>query len=215
MGPKSEKEKELNQKRAAARAAAQIRRDILTIQADRMLTLTYRENMTDRKQTIADLAAFQRKVRKVIPNWASVAVLEYQKRGAAHWHLAIAGFVDVKVLRRLWREVVGEGNIDISFKRQGQGNHYSKLASYMGKYLSKGLDEGRQEGEHRYFRFHIGEYHKEVYYIAAHADVGLEREAAYEAIQAFVGGGTGLNCRIWLSASDGSSGGFAVGERTT
>lgn len=39
--------KELNEKRAQARAKGEIRRKCLSIQADHLLTLTYRVNMED------------------------------------------------------------------------------------------------------------------------------------------------------------------------
>lgn len=208
----SEAERVDNQKRAGARAVAQIRRDLLTITADRMLTLTYRQNMTDRSKALADLIRFNRAMKTRFENWASVAVLEWQQRGSAHFHLGISGFYPVSVIREVWLSIVGEGNIDIAFKPDGRGNQYSKLASYMGKYLAKDLDEGRKPGEHRYFRCQIPAHPSEVYYIPAGCPLGTERGMVFEALQAAFGFSDLSMCSVWVSPSGLCGGGFASAE---
>jgi len=208
----SPEERADNQKRAGHRACSNLRRDLLSIEADRMLTLTYKAVITDRSKALADLIRFNRAMRQRFEGWASVAVLEYQKRGSAHFHLGIAGFYDVNIIREVWRSIVGEGNIDIAFKPDGRGNQYSKLASYMGKYLAKDLDEGRSPGEHRYFRCQVSEHHQEIFYIPQHAPLGIEREITLEIIQtAFRLCGVNDGC-IWLSPYQSGGGGYASGE---
>jgi hypothetical protein len=129
-----------------------MKRDMLEIGADRMLTLTYRENMMDRAKAMRDLQEFERRVRRCYPHWRCVATWEAQKRGSLHCHMGIAGFYDVKVLRRLWRRTVGEGNVDIAFKPNGRGNAYSKIANYITKYIGKDMENNRVFGQHRYHR---------------------------------------------------------------
>ena len=180
----SPQEQAHNQVRATARARAQIRRDLLTIEADRMFTLTYRENMTDRVRALEDFKKFTRSMRRHYPNWAAVTVLEWQKRGAAHFHMGVSGFFSVVVMRKVWLEIIGGGtgcgNVDVRFQPDGRGNACSKLACYMGKYLAKDLDQGRQPGEHRYFRCQIPDHPKEIYYIQDTAPRRTEREIMFD-----------------------------------
>ncbi len=83
------------------------------------LTLTYRENVTDYKQTCSDLSRFVRKVKRELPGWVYVAIPEKQKRGAWHWHMAVIGRQDVNLLRECWRAVVGEGTPTHELQRLG------------------------------------------------------------------------------------------------
>lgn len=79
-----------------------MRRSIQAGASDRMLTLTYRENRTDARQCHADLPRFLRLVRDALPDdYKYVAVFERQKRGAGHWHLAVAGWQRACLLREL------------------------------------------------------------------------------------------------------------------
>jgi hypothetical protein len=77
-----------------------------------------------------------------MPDFKFVAVLELQKRGALHAHLAIKGFRNVKILRHHWCAVVGVGNVDITAPRGG--NHAWRpvvLAGYLSKYMGKDFSE--------------------------------------------------------------------------
>jgi hypothetical protein len=111
---------------------------------DRLLTLTYRENMTDRRRAYADTVRFIARCRQVnlLPDY--VAVAEQQKRGAWHVHVACRGYMAVMTLRRIWREIVGEfegkpnGNIDLSYRHRGQSNPW-RIAAYLSKYIGKAV----------------------------------------------------------------------------
>lgn len=132
-----------------------MRRKCLTIGADHLLTLTYRENLTDLTVAVADLTRFNRLVKSAGIHMPYVAVWELQNRGAIHWHLAVSGFQNVRVLRTLWKKALGadrDGNIDVTGPRQ----HCSmnRLARYLSKYITKGF-EFVQEGAHR-FRCSLG-----------------------------------------------------------
>ena len=54
-----------------------------------------------------------------------VAVLECQQRGAIHPHLAVRGFQDVRLLRRCWYKIVGNG--------QGQVNVRAPVREFAGQ----------------------------------------------------------------------------------
>jgi hypothetical protein len=142
--------------RSATRARATVRRSIQAGGLDHLLTLTYRENRTDADQCDRDLTRFLRLVRAAMPaGYKYVAVFERQKRGAGHWHLAVAGWQQVAVLRALWLKVIGDGNIDVkSWVGRGRAGECSaKLAGYLSKYITKSA-EGHTEFSHRYRKSH-------------------------------------------------------------
>lgn len=126
-------------KKSQARARKTIRHKLLMMEADRLLTLTYRENQSDISQAWSDLKKFSRLMKSAFPDWQYVCVPEYQKRGAVHFHLAVSGFYKVDVVRAIWRQVVGEGNIDITSPKQIDKNSWNpkRIALYLSKYISK------------------------------------------------------------------------------
>lgn len=139
--------------------------------ADHLLTLTYRENKTDKEEAMHDVEVFIRNVHEKIPGWKYVMVPERQKRGAIHFHVAVKGFQDVLFLRKVWRKTVGEGNIDIKYKemksRNGKwkkGDSYTwgkaDLAAYLAKYITKEPEEENRKIEvqlnERRFRASLG-----------------------------------------------------------
>ena len=79
--------KEQNEKRARARATGEIRRKCLSIGADHLVTLTYRDNVEDRERVLTDLERLRRMLSRGGYSMPYVAVLECQKRGAIHPHL--------------------------------------------------------------------------------------------------------------------------------
>jgi len=126
--------------KSQARAKKQVRYKAMMMNADRMLTLTYRENVTDLARAWSDLKAFSRKMKAEFKeDWQYICVPEFQKRGAVHFHMAISGFLPVKTVRRFWREVVGEGNIDITSPRAIDANSWNpkRIANYLAKYITK------------------------------------------------------------------------------
>lgn len=150
-GKGDSKDKSEHELRAARRARSRLRQLILSAGCNHLLTLTYRENVTDYKQSCGDLSRFVRKVKRELPGWVYVAVPEKQKRGAWHWHLAVIGRQDVTLLRAYWRSVIGEGNIDVKPPRPGAKNRRLRIVTYLSKYLTKGFSgESRELNGHRY-----------------------------------------------------------------
>ncbi|MBI3095545.1 MAG: hypothetical protein HYY97_11810 [Rhodocyclales bacterium] len=143
-------QRKAHEDRAVRRARSRLRQLILAAHADHLLTLTYRENVSDYKQASQDLSGFIRHVRTYLTGFIFIAVPERQKRGAWHWHLAVVGRQDVALLRGLWRSVVGEGNIDVKPPKRGV-NRRLAIVRYLGKYLAKGFADGERElNGHRY-----------------------------------------------------------------
>lgn len=141
-----------NEDRSVRRARSRLRRLILSAQADHMLTLTYRDNVTDFEQASSDLNKFVRLVRNQLPSWVYITVAEQQKRGAWHWHMAVCGRQNVELLRTAWRHVVGEGNIDVNPPKAKGKHRLLALVKYLGKYLAKGFANGDRELNARRFR---------------------------------------------------------------
>lgn len=126
--------------KSRSRARRTVRSRLLMMQADRMLTLTYRENVTDIEQAWRDFGKFNRVMKwRFKDRWQYVCVPERQERGAIHFHLAIRGYFPVNTVRRFWRDVVGEGNIDITSPRaHGKASWNPKrIAHYLTKYITK------------------------------------------------------------------------------
>lgn len=140
-----------NEDRAARRAKSRLRQLILGANLTHLLTLTYRENVTDFSRAVDDLSRFIRKIRAHLPGWLYVAVAEQQERGAWHWHIAVRGRQDVELVRSLWRQIVGEGNIDVSAPKGNRKDQRLYLVQYLGKYLVKEFTTGdRKLNKHRF-----------------------------------------------------------------
>jgi hypothetical protein len=130
-------------KKSSDRARVKVRRLLLSFSADRMMTLTFKENITDIDEAWKVLKQFHKKMSlRYGENYKFVVVPEYQKRGAVHFHLAIRGFYHVKTVRAIWRNCSGHrgGNIDITKPRKAGKNSWNpkRIAAYLSKYITKG-----------------------------------------------------------------------------
>ena len=137
-----------NLNRSIRRSKSQFRRKCMAGNLDYLLTLTYKENKTDLDDCWKDFKRFIRLVQNTHKGWKYCAIPEFQKRGAVHFHVAVSGFQNVRLLRSLWLQVVGEGNIDIRAPKQSIKSKWSlvSLALYLTKYLTKDMviKAGRQ-----------------------------------------------------------------------
>lgn len=124
------------------RTRVTIRRRILAMGADRMLTLTFRDNIDSLDVAWTKFKLFCNLMRDRFPHWTYVAVPEYQERGAVHFHLAISGFYPVVEVRRFWLQAIGGsgGNIDITRPRKEADGR--AVAAYLAKYVLKNAIEG-------------------------------------------------------------------------
>lgn len=149
--PDAERELE-NAERARRRRVQRVRHAIRHAQCDRLLTLTYRENMGDFNRLLSDWKKFTRVLRDV-GSFVFVAVPERQKRGAWHLHIAVRGFKDVVFFRKVWHSIVGSGSVNIVYRRGSRSAWPSqRLAFYLSKYLGKTWDSD-QESLHNRKRF--------------------------------------------------------------
>ncbi len=142
---KNEKKDEMDSPtlaKSSARSRTVVRRKALSMEADRMLTLTFRHNLTDIDLAWSVFKYFCKLMRfRYKERFVYIAVPEYQKRGAVHFHLAMKGYFCVKIMRHLWLRAAGkyEGNVDItSPKKFGKKSWNPKrIGQYISKYLTK------------------------------------------------------------------------------
>jgi hypothetical protein len=123
-------------------------------------TLTYKENMQDRAVALRHFKEFVRRVRRLIPSFAYVAVLEAQKRGALHFHFAHrrlpARFMvdghpvkSYDLLRAIWRSVIG--GIGAFNDKRRRSLSPVRIAKYMGKYIGKSIEQVHELNKRQYF----------------------------------------------------------------
>ena len=124
------------------RSKKQVRHRCMCIRADRLLTLTFKENVKSIEDAWKRLEYFHKLMRfRYKDRYQFVSVPEYQKRGAVHFHLAISGFYSVRVVRHLWRKAAGSfgGNIDITDPKKFDKKSWNprRIGQYISKYISK------------------------------------------------------------------------------
>jgi hypothetical protein len=164
----------------ARRAKRRVRWLCREIAADRLLTLTTREESNSPIALLARFERFVRLYRKSLGGEAFhyVAVPEPHPSNPGHWHVhvAVKGYVHVNRARAIWWAVCGGrgmGNIDVRWIRaRSSGGRSEKIAHYISKYITKVFEEGLLiEGRHRYraSRVTLQERHKLVF----EADLGM------------------------------------------
>lgn len=162
--PRAERDEtpESSAERVMRRAKQKLRWSVKAIGCDQMLTLTYRENLTDYAESRRHLSRFLALCRREWSSWKHVAAPERQVRGAWHWHLGVRGFVNYDKLRGFWWRAMGyrvafsvegkpvlldggetPGNVQgvASSVRGRRRRSWSsdRLAGYLAKYLSKSV----------------------------------------------------------------------------
>lgn len=108
-------------------------------------TLTYAENFQDNNEAKKHFEEFNRSVRraaragsvKIDPNYKYVAVIEYQKRGAIHFHMLInSPWLDVKGLKRYWKYgMIRNESVKLQEKNKNKG--VDNVGAYLTKYVTK------------------------------------------------------------------------------
>jgi hypothetical protein len=142
---------------SARRAKTNVRHACKAINADTLLTLTYRANQGDLLLTKSHLKEFARRMYRVHPTFVAVAGFERQKRGAWHVHLATVSLPNAlqrngvrirsyDLIRSIWRSVVGslDGNIDVAKRKRNSQRSPARIASYLSKYITKAFQEGEK-----------------------------------------------------------------------
>lgn len=112
-------------------------------QLNKFLTLTFAENITDLKIANYIFNQFIKRISYRYPNIEYLAVPEFQKRGAVHYHLLCnLPFIELDELSELW----GQGFVKIN-----KIDNMNNVGAYVSKYLGKEMDE-RSFGKKKFFR---------------------------------------------------------------
>lgn len=154
--------------RSAKRAQTTCRRVIKAESFNELLTLTYRENQTDRDLCKKHFKEWARRMKRALGDFRYCASFEKQERGAMHVHIAThklpehALFKGVRIKAwqlgtKIWRAIVGDDNglcfVGGNTKNGGRRRNLSlaKMASYVSKYIMKDYADAPEESN-RYSR---------------------------------------------------------------
>lgn len=100
------------------------------------ITLTYPSEFPDGKTAKNHLRAFLERVRRFAPKAAGVWRLEFQKRGAPHFHLIFYNlpYIDKKTVQKWWGDIIA---YDRPFTRIEKIQSQKKVINYAAKYVAK------------------------------------------------------------------------------
>lgn len=143
----SEIDKEINREKVLNRAARDLRRIINTNINDKskFVTLTFADNVCDLKTANYEFKKFRQRLEYFLDKRIKYSVVvEFQKRGAVHFHTIFFNIPYIKNsdLKKLW----GNGFVKIN-----KIDNVDNVGAYVCKYMSKDLADKRLEGNKCYF----------------------------------------------------------------
>lgn len=137
-----------NRKRSLSRINKQVRR-LFKCNRDlnRFITLTYKNNMQDKRKARKDYNLFLKRLSYYSPKIIKyLGVIEFQQRGAIHFHVAINQYILKKDLEKIW----SHGFVKVNYVKDPD-----HLVNYMSKYFTKNsATDRRLWGERLYFASH-------------------------------------------------------------
>lgn len=143
---RTQSQKTEDSERSKRRAYRTVIDKVMQIKGDRMITLTFKENITDKKIAYKAFTAFIRLMRIRFKTFDYIAVPEYQKRGAVHFHVVTNTFYMWTSVLSLWRKAVKTisnetGGIHINKKAASKYTEkgYNGLGRYIAKYILKDI----------------------------------------------------------------------------
>lgn len=110
------------------------------------LTLTYMERWYSVKTSKQHFRAFLERVRRKYPQCSAIWRLEFQERGAPHFHIMFFNlpYWKKESVQKVWAECINERGRQ-PFTRIEQVNSHKGVMSYVSKYIAK-LPEGGDSG---------------------------------------------------------------------
>lgn len=118
------------------------------------ITLTFEENVTDIKQTNKKFKYFIDKIRRVKKDFSYIAIPEFQKRGAVHYHVLTNINIDDEKL--IYSQEDNHKYKHIKYWNFGftsvevMAGDIKKIVGYISKYMTKDIDN-RLFGYRRFF----------------------------------------------------------------
>lgn len=145
-----EENKKRHRKNTLARARRHVRRLInANVNAwgekPKFLTLTFAENVQDIKQANYEFKKFRQRLEYDLEiKLKYVVVIEFQKRGAIHYHVVFFNlpYVEANYLASIWRN---------GFIKINAIDHVDNVGAYVTKYMTKDNDDERLKGKKSYF----------------------------------------------------------------
>lgn len=111
---------------------------------DKFISLTFGPNETDLDYCHYEFKKFIQRLKYRYPDLEYIVVVEFQKRGAVHYHmLSNLAYVRNSTLRQIW----GHG-----FVRINRIDRVDNIGAYVVKYLKKDLNDSRLNGRKCYFK---------------------------------------------------------------
>lgn len=111
---------------------------------DKFLTLTFAENETDIQKCNAYFKNFIKRLKYKTDkkDLKYIAVVEFQKRGAVHYHVLLnLPYYPIEQISRIW----GAG-----FCKINKISHVDNIGAYMVKYMTKNITDSRLQGQKSY-----------------------------------------------------------------
>lgn len=146
----SAEDAELNRKKVVGRAERDLRRIINTnfvSGSSRFITLTFKDNVTCIKTANYEFKKFVQRWKYDLGHDLKYSVvIEFQKRGAVHYHCMFYNLpnrLNLPALRKLW----GHGSVNVKRVIDSVDN----VGAYVVKYMSKSADDPRLMGKKCYF----------------------------------------------------------------
>jgi hypothetical protein len=116
------------------------------------VTLTFKENIQDIPFANNEFKKFIQRMKYKQSDFAYVAVMEFQKRGAIHYHMVCnfktkwESHAELQARERELADIWRHGFCDIQ-----EIKHLDNVGAYLIKYMSKDNIDTRLEGKKRYF----------------------------------------------------------------
>lgn len=135
--------KQENRKKTAQRARAKVKRIInANPHLNKFLTLTFSDNITNLSMAWYEFEKFVKRLKTKYKHFKSVNVIEFQKRGAVHFHLLCnLPFIKLDELSKIW----GHGFIKIN-----RIDDVDNVGAYVTKYMTKDNIDERLAGRKCY-----------------------------------------------------------------
>lgn len=148
--PADENKKIENRKKVATRIR-NIRRLALANfdENSRFFTTTFADNITDMDYANNEFKKFIKRLKYNYDDFKYLAVVEFQKRGAIHYHmLSDFGYIEQADLEKIW----GNGFVWIrDLLTANKGRPVDNVGAYIVKYMNKNIIDKRLMGKKAFF----------------------------------------------------------------
>jgi len=109
----------------------------------KFITLTFSENMTNITKANKQFNKFTMRLNYRHENFKYVAIIEFQKRGAVHYHfLCDLPYIKTAELSEIWKH---------GFVKINRIKHVDNIGAYVCKYLQKDMNDKRMFNRKKYF----------------------------------------------------------------